>query len=263
MTLRVGIRSGLRVGINVGLNNYGDVARDGPGIAVPASAAEWQSLGIAVPRSWWLAQEASGDLDDAQVAAADFDLVPNAAPTYQNTRSGWSGYWVGYADAIASQRFAINDSVTWDPTLTSLALQGNFEFTTLPAAQRVVMVLGNAGTGASGGPLVRLATDGRLNVVANGVSSAGTYVYVDGAKHPVLCVYDRVGARLKIFTDKEEITGTYTTLIGNLAAKGFGAANSASGPPAMFQRNGAGWLGADAAALDKTLLQKLGWSLPY
>jgi hypothetical protein len=242
--------------------SYPPVASDGNAF-LPATETQWQERGIIAPRSWWLCQDASGDLDDAQTVSTDFDLVANAAPSYQNIRTGWNGFWVGYTDGTANQRFALNNTGTWDPTTTSMALLAYYQITVTPAATRIALTVGSSATGAGGGPVIRLQTNGRLNIVMNGVSVAGAYNYVDGGTHPLLLVYNRTGSSGILFTDQEQITGTYSASVGNISSKGFGGSNSASGTFGGFQRFGAGWLGADAEAQGRDTLLRLGWALAY
>ncbi len=231
--------------------------KDGPAtVYVPTTVAEWQALGITPPRSWWLMQEAAGNLDDAQTVSTDFDLVPNAAPTYQNARNGWLRKFCGLVDGTAAQRFAINDTATWDPNTTSIAFLLYAEMVVATVGTRTFMAVCSGVSGAG-----RLRTNGIVELFHNSVSYPGAYNYVDGAVHPFLIVYDRENSRLKLFTDKEEITAVYSSQIGNLQKGPFSAVGAIA--PTAFGGFSAGWLGADVGALDKRILEKLGWTLAY
>jgi uncharacterized repeat protein (TIGR01451 family) len=230
------------------------------GIYVPASSTEMTNLGLfAAANTLWLSQEASGNLADSIGALT---LTANATPGYQAAITGWTRKGVALTDGTANQRFGATTGVGPDPSTTSSAWLVYVKLTTAtPAATRGVLGL------ASNVSVQHTSGADQIKIVCVGVTTAGATTYTDGSVHPLLLVYDRTNSRVKAYTDKEVITGTYGAgaTDGN---KGFGTGGSVSTPAGGNVLYGALWTGANAESLStsataKTLLQTLGWTIPW
>lgn len=229
------------------------VSQDGAdSVYVPLSSADFTKLGLTVPDSLWLAQEASGNLSDSIGAVT---LTANATPTYQQSVTNWTRKGVGMTQASA-QRFTVG-SGTYNPFTSSSAILVYFRSISA-AGVRFVWTLGSP----SGNTLyMRLNGGGQLGINCIAQITNGTYNFHEDVVHPALFVYNRTAGTVKIYTDEEQITGTYGSGVtdGN---KGIGTSSGTSfNGYALWACQ---WYGAGAEAVDtKTVLSTLGWSLAY
>lgn len=224
-------------------------------VYVPQSSAHFTALDIAVPDSLWLCQESSGNLADSIGAVA---LTANGSPLYRQTITGWTRKAVGF-DEGSVQSFRIA-SGTYTPVANSFAFLAYQGFD-IPAASRQ-LARGTDGAVAMG---LTVPSNGRIRLSINGVNSdSGQFYHSSGGVtiRPLLVVYDRNASTVKVHTNLEEWSGTFADITAD-GWKGFGAVASGQSPLSGRIVWAAWWHGANAAGLNKTVLTKLGWSLPY
>lgn len=224
------------------------------GIVAPTTSAEFTALGETAFDHTFGCQDASGNLA-ATLGTPALASQGAGAALYQQPVAGWSRKSVGStADGdVRSWRYVTLEGP--NPTLGSVLWAGYLQFLALPAANRMVL----AGAGSSPNLLVNLLTTGALRLSVNSVAAEGAYNYVDGAVHPLVIQYDKTNSLARLFTDKERITGTYSSLVGD-SNKGVGHVVGAA--TALYR---ALWLGADGGASAerdvKLFLQRCGWAV--
>src|SRR6185436_7096847 len=236
--LAAGARAGLAAGISAdaittGSSSMSGVTRDATSsVYVPASAAEWTVTmavaGIATgnPAALWLCQEASGNLADS--IGANTLTVAGASYAYRQA--------------------------------TTVLLYG---IVTMPAAapaanRRLAHLDGTTGA------IVQFSTTPRLQCVtggAGGSTVSGTANPVN-ATRPIIACVNRTANTAKVYSDQEKIAGTQGTYSG--VSIGWGSSSGTT--PAMGLLYSAMWTGSAAEMSDaqiKTLLQTLGWTIPW
>jgi len=233
------------------------------GIYCPASSTEWAAFlaakGIAAyaPSDLYLMQEGSGSMLDS---IGSVPLPNSAGVTRQVPVTGWT--------RKASIINADNSTAGWgvsagtgpSPAATSIAVLGYILFPAAPAATRNVLFYSNA---ASHDIRVRYNASAQAIVTCSAVDVAGTSTYADSTVHPVLLVYNRTAGTIKIYTDKEIVTGTYAAGVTD-GTKCYGA--TVGGAAAASYLYGAWWNGAAAEIGDsagRTMLSGLGFSIPW
>lgn len=251
------IRGGTAPGIIQGiLSGIDALAGDGAaGAFAPASAAEFAALGIAAPSNLWQCQEASGNLADS---IGSLTLTANATPTYQQSITGWARKALGFNET-AAQRFQVTAGSGPNVATQSVAWLCYFLLSGTPGAQRRILTAADGL--ATTGVLATFLTTGRIRMACVNVTADGTYDYRDSALHPLLLVYNRTGSLVRVFTDKEQVNGTYSAGAVD-AAKGLGAAGAGNSLPGFIAWAFAA-AGATAEGYGKTTLQQLGWQLSY
>lgn len=230
------------------------VTKDGPsGVYTPLSAADFATLGIAAPTNLWLCQEASGNLADSIGSAT---LVANAAPAYQQTISGWTRKAVTLTEATAGQRFQCAGGVGPNAGTSSVAWLIYMSTPTTPASPRQLLDCEDTAS-----PLkASINTLNKWNINCAGVTTAGTVNMNNATVHPMLVVYDRTNTLVRVFTDSEQINGTYSAAVTD-GAKGFGATSGSAATQNILWC--AAWTGANAETIGKATLQTLAWTLSY
>ncbi len=266
---RVGLRIGPRVGLRVGM--LGDstgipgVTRDSGNLNYyPANASEWTSLlsfaslATGNPASTWPCQEASGNLLDA---ISTVHLTPQVAGhLYQQTVAGATRKGVRGVDGTSNQRW---DNTTNAPNANSTSV-GLLLFIAFPVAPGTISgICQPVGTTADG--TLRWNTNGTLRLLSGGaaanlvssVASRSTWVYFQ---------HNRTAGTVKVFTDLEKFSGTYTLPASGTNAL-IGGSGGAAGPiSAATYAYAAEFTGAAAEQSDaqvKTLLQTLGATIPW
>jgi hypothetical protein len=229
---------------------------------VPQWPQDWSARNIPVPSTWGNCQETAtpGSLWNINKRdTGSWNLLPGigAAAVYQQTRVGYEGYFINFTHA-GDQRFALNDTVTWNP---ALGIAGYISFyLNSVALNDYLMVLGNG----SVGPYVRFTAAGFLQLRVNSANFAtGIYNYNDGAVHRALVVYDpfdAVPARFMVFTDAEPagVGGTgASAVVGNGVDKGLGSTdNSVPSFDGGF-RNWAFWRGRVVTLLNRVTCEQM------
>lgn len=266
MSIRSGIRSalvsGLQSGLNPGDSNPITWSIDGTSSkAVPASNTEWSDLlaylgltGIvSVPNSFWLCQEASGNLADS--GSGGLTLTAAGTPLYQQTVAGWTrkgvGMSVGDTDA-----FAAAAGVGPNPTSTSSRWLWFVNVTT-PATTRQAAAVGGAAAGSEFSLRVTSTPRYQIKVMTNTANSAGV------PDSLMSLLYDRTNSLAVAYSDAEKLAGTYNSGVTD-GAKGIGAGITTS--VAMSAMYGCMWSGAAAEFSEanyRTLLEGMGFTIGW
>jgi len=239
------------------------VTRDATsGIRCPASGTEWTNFlayyGISTTvSSAWKCDEASGNAADC---VGSLTLTASGTPTYQQTVSGWSRKGFGFTDAGA-QKFVAASGTGPNPATTSVIWCFYITMpTSNPAATRTIMGASHTGTTQD---MVQIVTTGKPRAVVFNVTTDGTVNVVNGGTMPMLLKYDRTNSAARLYNTNEKITATYNS--------GVLDGNKGVGPPigtAATMNCVYGFMlqGANAELSDatvKTLLQSLGWTIPW
>ena len=263
--IRVGPRTGPRVGLVGDSAGIPGVTRDATNLNYyPASASEWTallsfaSLATGNPNSTWTCQESSGNLLDS---INTVHLTPQVAGhLYQQTVTGASRKGVRGVDGTSNQRW---DNTTNAPNanLTSVGLLMFIAFPAAPATiSGIAQPVGTTADGtlrwATGGQL-RLLSGGTAANLSNSVANRQTWVYFQ---------HNRTAGTVKVYTDQEKFSGTYSLPASGTNAL-LGGSGGAAGPiSAATYAYAAEFTGAAAEHSDaqvKTLLQTLGATIPW
>lgn len=230
-----------------------------PGVRVPTTRDDFTVLGIVAPNHLWLSQEASGNLTDS---IGGVTLAANGTPTYGNAVSGWTRKGLGF-DETANQRFSVAAGTGPNPATTSVAWMCYFRVTSDVTSTNRRLLIAADGL-ATTGVLCNLTLNGGqtlVRIVCVSVGANGTYDYNDGNVHPALLVYDRTNSLVRIYTDKEQLNGTYDAGAVD-AAKGICAAGSGNSILGNVLWAAAA-SGSTAEGYGKHTLTALGWGLSY
>lgn len=262
--IRVGVSVGSRVGAAVGVsaNEVGpdtggglsSVSRDATSnIYVPASSSQWSSVmssaGLATggPSLLWLAQEATGSLADS--IGTFTGTLAGGPPTYQQAVAGWSRKGISGTDG-GSGVFSNTDAGLPDLTTQSMLVLV-YAVVTTPASARGIMDFGAAlisGANLTTGPLLQCSAGSTVNGASNPT----------GAVRPILLLHDATNNRAAVFSDQEKIIAAKRATTG----KRIRILNSYLGSFVYV----ASFFGSAAELSDaqvKTLLQTLGWTIPW
>lgn len=268
--LRVGVVAGYRVGVAPGVSEdqlsppsagggIPGVTRDGASlIYAPANTTEWTTL-MAVaalatgnPASTWACQEASGNLADA---IGGITLTQTGAGhLYQQAVAGWTRKAVQCVDATVGQKW-LNTTTAPNAGTTDVLL---LAYVSVPVASPAATrdVCGHAAAADC-----RFNTTGKLRAIFG--ASADLTADPRGRVMPVLVKVDNTNTISAIYTDQEKFIGTYTTPASASMVYLGGQTATASAAAYLYA---AEFTGAAARLTDaqvKTLLQTLGWTIPW
>jgi hypothetical protein len=262
---RVGPVAGMRAGNAVGVSSdqiaapggsLAAVTRDATsGKYVPASLSEWNQvmavagIGSGGPGLLWLCQDASGNLADS------IDSLPGTVSgtpiLYQQPITGWSRLGVTGADAGTAIADSSSASLP-DPATAATLIISYAIIVTAPVAIRNIDVMGTANIGTT-----RVSTTPRFQAVSGGSVVTGT-LDPTGAVRPFVYIDDPIAARCAAYTDQEKLVPTRAATTGKRSRFNFGFVGSLL---YRTQFNGAAAQLTDAQI--KTLLQTLGWTIPW
>lgn len=240
------MRIGPRIGLTIGFGSDEPIFRDGPNNSMyPKNLAQWQQVGggWSVPDFQLQGQEAASPLvEDVQGAS----MIAAGAPLFRQTLAGWTSKWLRTAET-ATEGFYATAGQLWNPNVQSVFWVGHFRLTALPAALRVLAMLG----GANG--YLSINGSGVLQLRNSGIAT-GTYNYFDGTEHWWALEYilgagvlGHVGAGTwRVSTRVEQLTGTWEVLPDDV--KGYGGCGAFTPPPCYYGRQEA-WIGSKAEAL--------------
>lgn len=238
--------------------SYPPVASDG-NVYLPANSAQWQERGIAIPNSWWLMQATSGNIPD--VAGVN-DLTAVGTLDYSQTVTGWNGSWIGVTET-AGERLTLN-SANYSPAANSVAGYGIYSFAAVGASLRNFLSLGSVTNPNQ--LVVGLRTNSGLQLACAGTTTNSVSTAYTGANtvHPILLVYNRTAGTVVLYTDLEQLSGTYGATVNDVTAKGPASPGAGAAIPAPLKiRFSAWWSGANAETIGKDTLLRLGWPLVY
>lgn len=264
--LRSGLAAGARAGLAVGVSadplrpDASSAAdRDATSnIYVPSTAGQFTALGITAPSHLWLCQEAAGNLADS---IGGMTLTASGSPTYQQAVSGWSRKGVGFTVTL-NQRFSAAAGVGPDPGSVSTLWLAYVAVIGAQGGNRDIFGPNNTAGGTAA--KVQTTTTPRVRGSFAGTVASGTSDPTATGLQPMVIKVDRTNSTAVVYTGQEKITGTYSAIISESTAKGFGSSGSTSFGGLIAYS--ALWSGAAAEVSDaqaKTLLQALGWSIPW
>lgn len=240
------------------------VSRDASSnVYAPASAAQWtQALGVAGittgnPSGLWLLQEAAGDAADS---IGSFTLTGGGGRTYQQAMPGWTR--VGVKTTSGGQGNFKSTSASLPDISTTSALLLLYVGTV--AAVATTRTLAQLGATFDGDTSARLNASEQIILARAGTETPGASVFCDATVRPVVIKVDRTNNASAVYTDQEKITGVAA---GAGKTVMIGADNAISwDSDALTYMFGALFVAGAAEMTDakvKTLLQTLGWTIPW
>lgn len=187
-------------------------------------------------------------------------VATGTGQSYDNAVAGWTARALGTTESSSQGwRAPFNaNGAWWDVTRQSVAVL-LWAAVTAVGGNRPLFSL--AGTSVH----MRFKSGGLLGVFANNIETTGSFDYRHGGTptvHPFLIIYNRAAIRYEVLTDQERLVGTW--FYASDAEKGIGIASQA--PPVSRILGFDVWVGKRAekiATLNKTLLTRLGYTLPY
>lgn len=214
-----------------------DITIDGPVAQkwrFPQSAADFTAIGVTAPASLYLMQEAANNLADT---IGGLSLTKAGSPSYQQSVTNYTTKALATTETT-SQGWTEASGTGPSPASTSVAFFGYIKFTGTPGGTRDLMMI-------QGATSIKLSVlgNGKIRLNCLGVTADSANSHNDGNVHPVICVYNRTGASVKVFTDLETLTGTYGSGAQD-GTKGFGALGSTNAPMDFLQ----GWVASGATA---------------
>ncbi len=229
------------------------VAKDATsGIYLPATAAQWTSLGLTAPSSLYLCQDAATPLADA-IGAVTL-AAGGTGLSYQTAVSGWTQKATQTTNGTAG-RWATTSATLPDLSTTS-CLMLVYALPLTPGATRGGMNMGTteAAIGFQTGPVTRHISG------ANATAGVGDPTL---AVHPFVIKFDRTNTIQTNYSDLEKVSPTFSTLVTGKRWSLGGEGTITDQVQFLFA---ARWDGAAAEMSDatvKSMLQKLGWTIPW
>lgn len=244
-------------------NVLAGVTRDAAsGKYFPASGSEWNTvfaaagLGVTFAGNIWLCQEASGNLADS--SGAGLTLVAAGTPSYQQAVTGYTRLKVSNPTDGAGARFTATGT---DIATNSNALFGVFDMPTAnPAGARSMLELGTVGTRAA-----LEINNTPLLIGRSGANTATDATDFKNAVRPLVLDVNRTGNSVLALSDQAKLTPTFDgTMAGTLIDLwSVATGNQAAICGTLYLTRFTGTAAELTAAQWKTLLQTLGWSIPW
>lgn len=262
---RIGRTFGKAIGIGVdelgggATNPMATVARDAAsGIYCPANAAQWTTtLGVAGiatgnPTSLYLCQEAGGNLADS--IGTNTLTLAGAGHLFQQAVAGWTRLAATTIDGTAGQKW-LNSTTSPSAPATSVLVLGYIRMpAAAPAAARdVYMVSNNAD--------LRFNTTAKLRPTFG--ATADLVNVSTGATRPVVMKVNNTATIEAIYTEQEKFLGTYALPATATFFSLGGQATLAGDFGYLYVAEFAGAAAELSDAQVKTLLQTLGWTIPW
>lgn len=231
------------------------------GKGVPINGAQWTSVmssaGIVsgIPSSLWLCQEASGALADSIGAIS---LTAWNSPAYQQPIAGWSRLAVAADDSVD----AFYSIGTGNTATTSYALLAYVALSAAPSAARPILSIGG-GVGdadirravVTTAPVYSARGNGGV-VTVDGASSPGTSV------RPVVLLFNRATSTFAVLTDQEKLTTVWVNPVDG-TSQYMSLFDGCETGRILYAALFSGTAAQLSAAQIKTLLQTLGWTIPW
>jgi hypothetical protein len=226
------------------------------GKATPISSAEWTALlavagsSVIAPSHLWLLQEASG------TAADVYGLKPLTATNvaYQKPIAGWSRLAIGGpGTAIAS---SLTNATMVDTSTTSFAVLAYVRFDPSPTVVRAMITYGTPTVQEPAATnKVRLREGGSL------IDSTNNH---NGTVHPFLFVFNVTAQTVRLYTDLEKLSVTWSSSAGSVLTLTGSIATDATFTDFLYA---AAWDGVAAEAITdveaKKIITTLGYSPPW
>lgn len=236
------------------------------GKGVPVSATEWTAVRAAAGLSGtaqhlYLCQEASGNLTDT---IGGVTLTAANSPEYNVALSGWTRTGCGETTVGGSViSFSSTSASLPDLSAVSGLWLLYISLTATPDATREVTVLANGASAryvmATTSPLYQGNVSADASSPYNGASNPGTAV------RPLVIMSNRSLSQTTFYTDQEVITTTWSNPAGAGKLLGWGSIAAGASAPIVVAYATL-FTGSDAelsTANVKTLLQTLGWTIPW
>jgi len=247
---------------NVVYGNYYPPAGGGPtftsdatsGKPVPQNSTEWSSFlssigsAIPVPGHLWLMQETSGTLADSIGASAL--TVSNSA--YNKSISGWSRKAMGGSGAIVG---TLRNLAMADTALNSFLVFMFARYDTSASALRAILQYGS--------PTVQtpaVTQKVRLREGANLLDSTNAH---DATIHPFLLAYNQTNSTMKMYTDLEKLSVTFSASVGNFLTFTTSAAADTSSSDFIYAACWEGGISETTDAEAKKLITGFGFTPPW
>lgn len=193
------------------------------GVYVPSTSEQWTALGLVVPDSLWLCQEASGNLTDS---IGSLTLTATTTPQYQQDAAGWTRKGVGMTDG-AGMRFVAAAAAGPEPTTVSSVWMYLIVLRSEGAAIRLV---GGPTRVNSGTDSVRVGFSpsggvNRLMATCDGTSAFGAADHVEGS-YSIAIRYDHAAGECVAFSNLVKAAVAYSAAVVD-GDKGIGGNTSA------------------------------------
>jgi hypothetical protein len=238
------------------------VPTDGPdSVYVPQIAAHWEALGIPTPARQWSTQVASGDLTTL-IGSGDM-IASGGALLYEQTATDWDQLLVASGNA---SEFEHSHSIGSGERYASLlyAQTGDIAHT----------LWATCGFGTNGGAVAQTTTtgSGRVQLLElKGSTSTEASNDHAGVVRPYLVVAERdLSTQLfHLYTDLEQVDESSSGGAGGAVTDVFsfpagGNQNQNLRGPVVAYWDGDGVDALEAAGmLDESMLEALGWEIPY
>ena len=202
----------------------------------PVTENDWLSVLGIVPRCWYRFGETAisdstgsdGSIYDCNRRLRPVNMMPNAAPLYRQTRSGFAEEWAQFTSAV-DQQFYLNEDTEINPRADSVAFLIHHGAVSLTADDEYLCTLGTGSAGPGAGPIVRFTSRGLMRATIDGVTQDRTYDYSTAGDYLTVAGYDyTVGGVFTVHTDRELITvPTPSANVGNALRKGLGTGSTA------------------------------------
>lgn len=255
---RLDLGLGLGLGIEssaIATPTMAGVTQDGTsGKYVPANASEWTTtmsvagIGSGNPSLLWLLQEASGNAADS---IGSFTGTASGSVSYQNAVAGWTRKSINLADAGAGNILNTAAGLP-DPASGSYLILSYAAMLGTPAAIRNPILIGTGNQ-----TTMRINTTPRVQGVSGGNVVTGTNAPGTTVR-PWVLLYDKTNSRVSAYTDQEKLQPAISAATGK-GVTILAGGNSAFLYCAVFMLGAAELSDAQV----KTLLQTLGWSIPW
>lgn len=205
---------------------------DSGSIKLPFLPFHWTSLGIQPWTAAWNMQETVG------TSFASNDSWPGKSFTgmnmtlstidalQYNPAGGWTQGWTRGAvlTTAANQHFARCTGGPIGPfdATGSFAILIYSAISGAPASNvsRTLITMGPASTSPGAIASAVSVSTGTMALYCGGSCVTGSVIMNDSAVHPFMLVYDQTNSRVKLYTDKQALTGTFTQLAPVTSATG-------------------------------------------
>jgi len=256
-------------------------------IKLPFLPFHWTSLGLKPWTAAWNMQENAGTsacTNDVWVGRSFSGMngVYSTIDNYQYPLSaGWSQGWTrgGIQTLAANQHFF---RVTGGP-VGPFDASGSFAVLVYSAIMDGIQsglsrglitmgpVLGSPGAPATVGGVV--VSTGTLALYCGGSSVTSSIVMTDRTVHPFMLVYDKTNSRVKLYTDKQSLTGTFVQVTPNANSTGSFFVGGSTFPWSQTSISGVHVYAALATGtlaetfsddgVASNFLKTLGWTVPW
>lgn len=264
---RIGTVFGARIGVGVdelgpGVDPMAGVTRDATsGIYIPQTAGEWTTTltaaGIASggPAALWKFQDASGNPADS---IGSFTLTATGTPSYQQAVAGWTSLSITFPDGATGALTTTAAGLPDISTTSILVLVYVRMPATAPAGTRNVVTVGTVAATRTAAEILNTPT---LRAFTNANTAVGSNPV--GAVRPVVVQVNRTGSITAVYTDQDKLLPTFSAGTTGKAVVFGGSSNASAAQGYVYATMFSGAAADLSAGQVKTLLQILGWAIPW